>query len=410
MGLVLEVLLKLQKEIIGILLQSFVIQLLKWIVNLIFLNFTIKTSNPNLKAYLYLHDRNQTLQGHDWDKVYNIWQTNKSYDCNNLTSGFLQKRDIISDKPGSFTPISNMVPYFWFLVVADCSASSINVESFDVSFTNPYYGKWEQQFSFDRWGIGQTYIAFFIFYIVLVALHLWGCYSLYRVEAYHPIVKLLTGAILFGFFDVFFQMIHYSIFAGDGVGAPFLESLGNLLTMGSNLLLMFLCILVAKGWAITTQYLSQKNFVLIFMSLFILFYIFLFIWDNFARDPALTLYFYESVPGVIVLFIRTVIVVWFIWCLRNTLRLENLPQRRQFYQIFGISYMIWFLALPLSVLICSAIDPWYRFKIVRGLSIVIDFVGFGALAYLLWPSRASTYFTIRTTSQLLDEDKETDQI
>jgi len=39
---------------------------------------------------------------------------------------------------------------------------------------------------------------------------------------------------------------------------------------------------------------------------------------------------------------------------------------------------------------------------VRGISISIDFAGLVALAYLLWPSRAQNYFTIRSTTQLLD--------
>jgi len=308
-----------------------------------------------------------------------------------------------SGKPGYFTPASFQVPYFWYLAVADCSSKTLDIESYEFLFTNPEYGPWEKQFSFDRWGIGQTYIAFFVLYIILLALNIYGSIQLYKVEAYHPLVKILTIAITMEFFDVFFQMIHYSIYAGDGVGAPALESFGNLLNMGSNLLLMFFCILVAKGWAITSNYLSQKNIVLIVMSLFILGYLFLFIWDNFARDPALTLYFYESVPGVIVLILRTVLVIWFLWSLRDTLRLENLPERRQFYKIFGIAYSIWFLLLPLFVFILSFVDPWVRFKIIRGISIAIDFAGFGALVFLLWPTRAQNYFTIRQTSQLLEK-------
>jgi hypothetical protein len=368
------------------------------------LNFTVKTNNRNLKALLYLQDRDQSRFGHDWDQVYKAWNSG-NFDCNNLTAGALQTRVITSEVPGFFTPASHYATYFWFLAISDCSVKSLDIDSYDFLFTNPEFGHWEKQFSFDRWGIGQTYIAFFILYIILVALHLYGSWQLYRIEAYHPLVKILTIAVLIEFINVIFQMIHYSVYAGDGIGAPALEAFGNLLNMGSNLLLMFFCILVAKGWAITSHYLSQKNIVFIIMSLFILSYLFLFIWDNFARDPALTLYFYESVPGFIVLVLRTVLVIWFLWCLRDTLRLENLPERRQFYKIFGIAYSFWFLLLPVVVFILSFVDPWVRFKIVRGISIAIDFAGFGALVFLLWPTRAQNYFTIRTTNQLLEEEK-----
>jgi len=368
------------------------------------LNFTVRTNNRNLRALLYLQDKErENLFGHDWDKVYALWQSG-TYDCNNLTAGALQQRPVVSGEPGFFTPASFVTTYYWYLAVADCTQEDLDIESYDFHFTNPEYGYWEREFSFDRWGVAQTYIAFFILYIILVALHLYGCWQLYRIEAYHPLVKVLTIAIMLEFFNILFQLIHYSGYAENGIGAPALEAFGNLLNMGSNLLLMFFCILVAKGWAITSHYLSQKNIVFIVMSLFILGYLFLFIWDNFARDPALTLYFYESVPGFLVLLLRTILVFWFLWCLRDTLRLENLPERRQFYKIFGMAYSAWFIMLPLAVALCSLFDPWVRFKIVRGISIAIDFAGFGALVFLLWPTRAQNYFTIRTTSQLLEED------
>jgi len=88
---------------------------------------------------------------------------------------------IVNDKPGFLQPNSVAVEYFWFLAVSDCSEQSLDIESYDLLFTNPQYGVWEKQFSFDRWGIGQTYISFFILYIILVALHLYGCWQLYRV-------------------------------------------------------------------------------------------------------------------------------------------------------------------------------------------------------------------------------------
>jgi len=366
------------------------------------LNFTFTSpTNKHLVALLYLEDMNVSRPGHDWTYVYKSWNS-RNYDCNNISNMALNWRNVTSGVPSSFVPVSYMKQYFWYFAIADCSGSSLDFSSYEVHMTNSEYGHWEQELSFDRWGIGQAYIAFFVFYIVLVGAHIYGCWQLYRKEAYHPLVKIITLAILLEFICNFFQMIHYSVYANDGVGAPALEALGNLINMGSNLLLMFVCILVAKGWAITSHYLSQKYVVLIVMSLFVLGYLILFIWDTFARDPALTLYFYESIPGICVLVLRFVLVGWFAWCLRDTLRLENLPERRNFYKLFGLCYSIWFILLPLFVFICSFVANWVRFKMVRGISISIDFAGLVALAYLLWPSRAQNYFTIRSTTQLLD--------
>src|SRR5690606_29965017 len=87
--------------------------------------------------------------------------------------------------------------------------------------------------------------------------------------------------------------------------------------------------------------------------------------------------------GIIVLVIRVGILGWFVWCLRNTIRLESLPEKRTFYTVFGACYSLWFLALPIIVLIAHFLAPTIRFRLIQGLSISLDFVGIAALAYLL---------------------------
>jgi len=69
--------------------------------------------------------------------------------------------------------------------------------------------------------------------------------------------------------------------------------------MASQVVLMFQCILIAKGWAITTSYLSEKYIVLVVMGLFVIAYLALFIWDKAAPNPESTLYFYDSIPGTL---------------------------------------------------------------------------------------------------------------
>lgn len=182
---------------------------------------------------------------------------------------------------------------------------------------------------------------------------------------------------------------------------------------------MFLCILIAKGWAITTSYLTEKHIILIVNALLVLAYLALFVWDRVATDPASTLYFYDTIPGIVVVVLRVGILGWFLWSLRNTIRLESLPEKRNFYMIFGACYSAWFLLLPLIVLFAYFLAPHVRFRAIQGLSISVDFLGLAALAVLLWPSRASKsgpspdpsissrshsptrYFVIKASPQLL---------
>jgi hypothetical protein len=262
-------------------------------------------------------------------------------------------------------------------------------------------GFWYSQFSYDEQGIGQTYIAFTVFYIILIAVHAFGVFQQMRSESWHPIIRVLGVAILLSTLSSLAEMIHYSIYANNGIGAPGLLGVGDLLNMFAEVVLMFLCILIAKGWAITTSYLSEKNIILIVNALLVLAYLALFIWARVGTDPASTMYFYDSIPGIIVLVIRVGVLGWFVWSLRNTIRLESLPEKRMFYIVYGATYAFWFLALPVVVLVAFFLSPTIRFRLIEGLSISIDFLGLAALAFLLWPSRASKYFVIKASPQLL---------
>jgi len=267
-------------------------------------------------------------------------------------------------------------------------------------FLNPG-GLWFAQFSYDQQGIGPIYIFFTIMYILLAIAHAVGVIQQWRTESWHPIIRVLGLAIALQVVSTIAEMIHYSIYANNGIGAPGLLGVGDLMGMASEIVLMFLCILIAKGWAITTSYLTEKNIILIMTALLILAYLALFIWDRVGTDPASTMYFYDSIPGLIVVILRVGVLGWFLWSLRNTIRLESLPEKRTFYMVFGICYALWFLALPGIVLIAYLLAATVRFRLIQGLSVSVDFVALAALAFLLWPSRASKYFVIRASPQLL---------
>eukprot|EP01130_Rhizamoeba_saxonica_P000562 TRINITY_DN10530_c0_g1_i1.p1 TRINITY_DN10530_c0_g1~~TRINITY_DN10530_c0_g1_i1.p1 ORF type:complete len:432 (-),score=43.99 TRINITY_DN10530_c0_g1_i1:65-1360(-) len=365
--------------------------------------WTITTDNTDLYVLFYLGDNKDPSRQGIWEPVY---KNRNRWNCTYLSSLHREKEiyKVVSGTQQQARLHQSSRQYFWFLAVADCSSSSgINIKHYDIEFINPG-GHWARQFSFDQQTVGQFLIFFFFMYICLISAHGYSCYQLFRIDCYHPIVKLLSVIIALEFFSIFLEMVHYSIYANNGIGAPFFRGIGDLLTICSQLSLMFLCMLIAHGWAITSNQLEKKNILVLAMSLMLIFYIILFIWDNASRDSASTLYFYESAPGILVLLLRIAIAFWFIWTLRNTLRMEASPPRRRFYRFFGIAYSAWFFILPLTVFGCSFIEPWFRFKVTKDLTLFVDFFGYLALAYLLWFTRAQEYFTIKPKQLLVDEE------
>jgi hypothetical protein len=87
--------------------------------------------------------------------------------------------------------------------------------------------------------------------------------------------------------------------------------------MAAQLVFMLLLILIAKGFAITRSELTEKNRLLILGSVFLLMYLTMFIWEKVGRNPASSLYIYESAPGIILLILRCLTFGWFAWHLKK---------------------------------------------------------------------------------------------
>lgn len=127
-----------------------------------------------------------------------------------------------------------------------------------------------------------------------------------------------------------------------------------------------------------------------------------------ARSPEI-FFFYESLPGTLLLVLRLLFGVWFLFSLRDTLRLENTPERRSFYKIFGISFFAWIVYLPIISWILLLENPAYRFKVTEIICLLADISAYIAFIVLLWPSRISNIFTVQgpTPTSLLQKGEET---
>jgi hypothetical protein len=349
------------------------------------------------KMMLYLDTENKTEGA--WEPVYSGKDT---LDCQQLVDMNNGITTIVSGVEHEFTIEDDYRAYFWFMAVADCDSKDGLDITYRLWFSNPG-NIWYQQFSYDEQGVCQYYIFFTLLFLTLLTIHLVGVFQLIKMESWHPIIRVLTTALTSQFLACLCEMIHYLIYLTDGVGSPDLKALGDLLAMITQIVIMFLCILVAKGWAITTSYLSDKNILIVATSLLLLSYLALFISDHAATDPASTLYFYDSVPGLIVILLRIGVTAWFLWCLRATVGFETLPEKRKFYTLFGFCYTVWFLLLPGIVALAYALPEWVRFKTVGGLSLSADALAFIVFVVILSPSRAVSFFNIKSTPQLLSE-------
>eukprot|EP01126_Amoeba_proteus_P003189 TRINITY_DN11050_c0_g2_i2.p1 TRINITY_DN11050_c0_g2~~TRINITY_DN11050_c0_g2_i2.p1 ORF type:complete len:363 (-),score=47.81 TRINITY_DN11050_c0_g2_i2:146-1234(-) len=329
-----------------------------------------------------------------------------------MYSGMRLVKSNISD---SFIVNDVVRPYWWYVAVADCdSTTGINISHYELHFTNPSpisaYEMLYAEFSYDVQGLGQAYFSFTVYYLILLVLHVHAVRSLIRTNEYHHMIKLVTAGIVLLFLSSSFFTAHFSVYAKNGEGVVGLEGLALVLAMSAQLLMMMICILVSKGWTISTNVLFQANLIKLLLLLISVCYLFLILWNYIWRDPASTLYFYDSTPGLVIAAFRVLITIWFVLSLNKSRKIETEEKKKRFYLNFGLIFSFWFLILPFLVLVAFGIESWYRRRTVDGISLGIDCFGFSCLVFLFWPSRISEYFNVTGRSPALGSSLLTDGV
>jgi len=329
-----------------------------------------------------------------------VWKNRNKWSCAEKVLKAKGNHSIINNKTHLQEFSDDVRPHFWYFVVSNCNNSKpINLK-YHFQWLNKG-GAWTRQFSFDEQGLPAMYLVFWLFFMILTAVHLWGVVILVRNGSYHPLVRILTACIVLELFSLFFLFIHYAEYANNGRGSPGLKEFAEFVDLAAQLLFIFLLILIAKGWAISKNEITDKYIIIGTMAILSILYLSMFIWDQVGRSAASSVYIYDAGAGISLLVFRTLAMFWFIFCVFQTTREETNPNKRLFYFVFAAAFSIWFIMLPFIAIIASAIAAWDRFKIVQALYLLMNFLGFSAIAFLLWPSRVAEYFEISKTDLLL---------
>ena len=73
---------------------------------------------------------------------------------------------------------------------------------------------------------------------------------------------------------------------------------------------------------------------------------------------------WQTWPGYLILTFRVLVMMWFLWEMRETFLLERVPEKHRFYLHFGAGFLVWFVYLPILALICSQISALWRYKTI----------------------------------------------
>ena len=69
---------------------------------------------------------------------------------------------------------------------------------------------------------------------------------------------------------------------------------------------------------------------------------------------------YQTIPGIIILVLRVVVMIVFLVALRDTMAHEYTPERVDFFLHFGAASLVWFIYLPVFRQIDRVLDNFYQ--------------------------------------------------
>ncbi|XP_077485177.1 transmembrane protein 145-like [Amblyomma americanum] len=289
---------------------------------------------------------------------------------------------------------------WWFIAISNCNATKGLYLEYTLKLYNDNSSFWYKHFSADEFYILHTDIAAFFLYIILFVASCYGACVLFSRSYLHTTYKMFMVSVLCQLLGLLCLVTYYAMYADDGIGIAQLKLLGRVLSSVSTLVFLLLLILVAKGYTVTRGRLKPSTSAKIgtFMTLYVVVYTALFIYERQYFDPGEVLYLYESPAGYGIVALRLVGWGWFVYA--TVFTLLHYPEKTAFYTRLFLLYTIWLLSAPVIILIAAFVVPkWMREKVINVVELMVILFAHIVFLVLTRPSKANKNFPfhVRTT-------------
>ena len=290
---------------------------------------------------------------------------------------------------------------WWFVALVNCETDKgLKLDYFHLEFKNG--DSYNKHFSVDEWYIMETtFVLLYLFIILLIACIVFTI-KLKNMGFYHITFKLFTLSLLL-------KVISYLLYAWaylkyrTGYESIRIKNLALGFSMLAHIFLIFLVILMAKGYTITRAKLSTKGTfkVMLFIIIFTLIYFVSFVYHVNVFDPGEVLYFYESPPGYTTLGLQ--ILSSFMISYGVFFTVKRYPEKLKFYLPFYVFYSAWILVTPIfAIFSIFVLQDFYRQKIVYGVEGGLSFLSYGFFLILTFPTRANKNFPYHIKTNQID--------
>ncbi|XP_077200005.1 integral membrane protein GPR180 [Paroedura picta] len=311
----------------------------------------------------------------------------------------------------------SQVPYpdTWYVFYVDkftCAENYDHSQWEDVQFEMVILNPDTEGNPLDHFSAGESGLHEFFFLLVLAyfvaaciyAQSLWQ--TINKGGPMHTVLKVLSTVLLLQAASAFANYLHFSRYAKNGVGAPFMGSLAELCDIISQMQMLYLLLSLCMGWTISRMKKAQSKplqwdstptstaiaAVVVAMQCFLL------IWEQFEDTNHHSYHSHRSIAGGLLIGLRICLALSLGGGLYQIIRTERSTLKREFYITFTKGCVLWFLCHPGLVSISLMFRDYQREKIIT-IGVILCQLFSMILLYRLFVSH-SLYWEVSSLSSV----------
>ncbi|CAF1640400.1 unnamed protein product, partial [Adineta ricciae] len=329
-----------------------------------------------------------------------------------------QPTNVIRNQQFTFKIQDINQPRFWYLSLISCywHPNTCQWEKVDEDFRITYDiwvvngnpeaktrdNRFEYHFSYDIHDLVEVYFVCILLYLFIpLPFVLFKIRSLTYIK--HPIlISYFLFQLLF-FLGNTFNLIHYFIFAYNGVGSYLLVHIGNLITIVGESILILLLLFIAKGWLVNATVLRDGKKMIILFILYTIACCSCYILSVLTINPLVDSNHYQTFANYFSLLFRCFVMFLFVFELKETTQEEKNFRKLQFFHHFGACCMVWFIYPTALIFIMSFVTELYRVKLIISVVTLVNFLSILIMSYILFSPKS--FLNLPKISSTKHEDR-----
>ncbi|XP_072267165.1 integral membrane protein GPR180 [Pyxicephalus adspersus] len=272
-------------------------------------------------------------------------------------------------------------PVAWYAIYVDKYTCLMSYEdptsdeiTFQVTLLNPdAAGNPFDHFGADESGLHEFFFLLVLVYFVVACIYIQALWqTIKKGGPMHTVLKVLSNALVLQVISALANYLHFSRYAKDGKGAPFIGSLAELCDMASEVQMLYLLLSLCMGWTLSRLKKSQGRplqwdstptstgiaVVAVVVQVILL------VWEQFEDTNHHSYHAHQSLAGLLLIAMKVCLAISLSFGLYQIITVERSTMKRQFYITFAKGCLLWFLCHPCFAAISYLFKDYQREKVI----------------------------------------------